>query len=434
MSTAWQRNLRRSEGSSNLPRAVGIKNNQKNGHVSKKVTTKRLSSVSEATADDVFGDENNGIKRPTVANRGNRRRLSTKGSISEVDNGVQKPTVKSRVLEQPKSPQKIAKAQSFLRPIPSLVVPYDDSKVKNIPSPIPLPKGVTNIDPDDDSTESYGRDIFNYVLIRDAKYIVTTDDIINKDDPKIEDRREHLVDWLISVSHYFKCSQETLYHTVDIVDRCLSKARFKTEYLQLMGVASFFLATKLDEYHPPEIVDLGRLTDNSYCPLKIRTMEQKILQTINFEVYGIEPMTFIRRYLKAAQLGQNKIVYELSILFMDAMVLRLWADTKDARTAKKAAVAVFTAIIVNSIDLEDSKTSLEKLWTPNMIYYVWSDYRDLISMSRCMLKALKSILTDSEDAFAMTIKYKSVSRHSGLLHKLSYRRVADIEKFMEKLL
>ena len=77
MSTAWQRNLRRSEGSSNLPRAIGIKNQKKNNvgvQVAKK-TTKRLSSVSEATADDVFGDENMGIKRPTVANRGNRRRL-----------------------------------------------------------------------------------------------------------------------------------------------------------------------------------------------------------------------------------------------------------------------------------------------------------------------------------------------------------------------
>ena len=76
MSTAWQRNLRRSEGSSNLPRAIGIKNQNKNNvgvQVSKK-TTKRLSSVCEA-ADDVFGDENIGIKRPTVAGRGNRRRL-----------------------------------------------------------------------------------------------------------------------------------------------------------------------------------------------------------------------------------------------------------------------------------------------------------------------------------------------------------------------
>ena len=32
MSTAWQRNLRRSEGTSNLPRAIGIKN-QKNNNV-----------------------------------------------------------------------------------------------------------------------------------------------------------------------------------------------------------------------------------------------------------------------------------------------------------------------------------------------------------------------------------------------------------------
>ena len=74
--------------------------------------------------------------------------FSTKGSVSEVDNGCfQKPSskeVKSRVLDQPKSPQKIAKAQSFLRPIPKLDVPFDDTKVKNVPSPIPLPKGVTS--------------------------------------------------------------------------------------------------------------------------------------------------------------------------------------------------------------------------------------------------------------------------------------------------
>ena len=42
----------------------------------------------------------------------------------------------------------------------------------------------SDIDPDDESTESYGRDIFNYVLIRDAKYIVTSNDIISKEDPK----------------------------------------------------------------------------------------------------------------------------------------------------------------------------------------------------------------------------------------------------------
>ena len=42
--------------------------------------------------------------------------FSTKGSISEVD-GLKKPAVKSRVLDQPKSPQKIANPKSVFRPI-----------------------------------------------------------------------------------------------------------------------------------------------------------------------------------------------------------------------------------------------------------------------------------------------------------------------------
>ena len=70
-------------------------------------------------------------------------------------------------------------------------------------------------------------------------------------------------------------------------------------------------------------------------------MEQKVLQIINFEAYGTEPMTFIRRYLKAAQFWQDTVIYELSILFMDAMVLRLWEDAEDASTAKKASISSF---------------------------------------------------------------------------------------------
>ena len=73
-------------------------------------------------------------------------------------------------------------------------------------------------------------------------------------------------------------------------------------------------------------------------------MEQKILMTINFETYGTEPMTFIRRYLKAAQLShriyKGSPTYELSILFMDAMVLKLWDDDQDARTSKKVSFKV----------------------------------------------------------------------------------------------
>ena len=96
----------------------------------------------------------------------------------------------------------------------------------------------------------------------------------------------------------------------------------------------------------------------------------------------------------------------------------------------KAAVAVFTALLLDTMDTDDSQ-ALEDIWTPNMRYYVWSDYNDLIPMTKCMLRVLKSLLRDTEDDFGLTVKYKSVSRHQGLYQKLSLDRVFEVENFLK---
>ena len=93
----------------------------------------KLKSVSEI--EDVFGDENVGKK--IIVPRGNRRRLSTQGSVSELDNVPSK----SKDVQEQKTPTKITKAYNFLRPIQPFSVSEDGTQVKNIPSPIPLPKG-----------------------------------------------------------------------------------------------------------------------------------------------------------------------------------------------------------------------------------------------------------------------------------------------------
>ena len=115
---AFTKTLRRSEGAPKYNAAIAQKR------------SRRLTSVQE---DDVFADENGGIKKTTKPNNGNRRRLSTRGSTSEVEKPVEH-----------KSPVKVSKALSFLKPIPPVNIPGDDFKIRNIPSPIPLPKGVTS--------------------------------------------------------------------------------------------------------------------------------------------------------------------------------------------------------------------------------------------------------------------------------------------------
>ena len=68
-----------------------------------------------------------------------------------------------------------------------------------------------------------------------------------------------------------------------------------------------------------------------------------------------------------------------------------------------------------------------------MIHYVWPNYQDLIPMSKHILKKLKTIMEDSNNQVALTTKYKSVSRYFGLLQKLSYEHVIEVEAFIEKL-
>ena len=95
-------------------------------------------------------------------------------------------------------------------------------------------------------------------------------------------------------------------------------------------------------------------------------------------------------------------------------------------------MAVFTALMLTRFDVDFDRI-IENVWTPNMIHYVWPNYRDLLPMSRCMLKILTSLMTDSKNDFALTAKYKSVSRHAGLLPKLSIDYVIDVESFIETL-
>lgn len=102
-----------------------------------------------------------------------------------------------------------------------------------------------DIDPDDDSTLCYSRDIFRYTEIHTAKHLVDFKKVVTLNTNKIEARREHLADWLIAVSHSFNCSQQTLYHTIDILDRVLERVSVNKNDLQLLGITAFLLATKV---------------------------------------------------------------------------------------------------------------------------------------------------------------------------------------------
>lgn len=164
----------------------------------------------------------------------------------------------------------------------------------------------------------------------------------------------------------------------------------------------------------------------------IRSTEQEILTLLNFQVYGADPMSFVNRYLDAAGQRQNVMTYELTILFLDGMMLNtsIWKKPMSI----KVAICVLTALILT----DENSRSIVELWSPTMKYYTGiEDTKEMLPTVQLMLKILGRIMDDREHCepeHHLTIKYSSNSRHFGLLRKLTRRRLKAADLLIESSL
>jgi hypothetical protein len=79
-----------------------------------------------------------------------------------------------------------------------------------------------------------------------------------------EKMRAILVDWLIEVHYKFKLMPETLFLTVNLIDRFLERVDVVRTKLQLVGVTAMLIACKYEEIYAPEVRDFVYITDKAY--------------------------------------------------------------------------------------------------------------------------------------------------------------------------
>ena len=113
-----------------------------------------------------------------------------------------------------------------------------------------------------------------------------------------ESMRAILVDWMVEVHLKFKLLSETLFLTVNIIDRYLSLKGISRQRLQLVGVAAMLISTKYEEIYPPTVKDFVYITDEAYTKEEVLEMESDILQTLDFDLQQTSQYRFLERYTK----------------------------------------------------------------------------------------------------------------------------------------
>lgn len=100
---------------------------------------------------------------------------------------------------------------------------------------------------------------------------------------------------LCQVHYKFDLMDETLFLTVNIIDRFLEKEVVPRKKLQLVGVTAMLLACKYEEVSVPVVEDLVLISDRAYT--KGQILEMVIpLNTICTHT-ELMPSSFILRYL-----------------------------------------------------------------------------------------------------------------------------------------
>ncbi|KAL8418600.1 hypothetical protein RB594_001995 [Gaeumannomyces avenae] len=144
----------------------------------------------------------------------------------------------------------------------------------------------------------YGDEIFSYMreletrMAPDAHYMDIQTEIQWS-------MRSVLIDWVIQVHHRFSLLPETLFLSVNYIDRFLSQKVVSVAKLQLVGATALFIAAKYEEINCPSVNEIIFMVDNGFSADEILKAERFMLSMLQFELGWPGPMSFLRRISKA---------------------------------------------------------------------------------------------------------------------------------------
>ncbi len=135
----------------------------------------------------------------------------------------------------------------------------------------------------------------------------------------VEKHRTILVDWMAEVAVKFKLLTETMFLSINMVDRFLQQKPIPKQKLQLVGVTAMLIASKYEEIYTPEVQDFIYITAKAYTQEDVLKMERLMLVSLDFNLSTPTPVHFLRRFSKAARSDSkihtlSKYLIELSLL------------------------------------------------------------------------------------------------------------------------
>ena len=179
--------------------------------------------------------------------------------------------------------------------------------------------------------EEYTTDIIESLLMEEDYYCnkkkyINPFYLENEESELTPEMRTIAVDWLVLI-HFkiFKFDENTLFLTIQIFDRYLTKVDLSTEKTELLLYTSFMLASKHNEIDYVNMQETLKLSQDKFTKEQIIKMESEILNKLDFEILAPTMYEFFILFASYINLKQNIInqgLYLLNIILVDYHMLK----------------------------------------------------------------------------------------------------------------
>ena len=142
-----------------------------------------------------------------------------------------------------------------------------------------------------------------------------------------ENIRAEVINWLFRIHLKFRLWPETLYITVNLMDRYLSLYDMPAEKVYLLAIAALLIATKYEEIYPPEVRDLVVAYIKEVCE--------------NYDVDGVE-MDFFRHlnYFRTPASGKPATRLELDRMTETLRRIRTMTEERGVERGRPILISV----------------------------------------------------------------------------------------------
>lgn len=131
--------------------------------------------------------------------------------------------------------------------------------------------------------------------------------------------RPCLVDFLVEIHFTFRLRPETLYLTLNIIDRYVSRRIVYVKHYQLVGCAALWLASKYEDAKDrvPTVQDLTQICRETYDESAFIQMEGHVLSTIQWNLGHPTAEAWLRMYCHMPSYIEDSLVQHIARFLME---------------------------------------------------------------------------------------------------------------------